>query len=36
MYKAELLEMDLFLTLKLYLRQTELSEIELFSHLTVC
>ena len=28
--------MELFLTLKLYLRQTELFEMELFWHLTVC
>ena len=28
--------MELFLTLKLYLRLTELFEIELFLHLSVC
>ena len=29
-------EMELFLTLKLYLRKTELFNIELFWHLTEC
>ena len=28
--------MELFLTLKLYLHETELFNIELFSYLTVC
>ena len=31
-----MIEIELFLTLKLYLRKTELLEIELFWHLTMC
>ena len=31
----ELFEMELFLTFKLYLRSTEMFEIELFWHLTM-
>ena len=33
---TELFEIELFLTLKLYLAQIELFEIEEFWHLTVC
>ena len=32
----ELFEMELFLTLKLYLHKTKLFNLELFWHLTVC
>ena len=32
----ELFEMELFLTLKVYLRQTDLFNIELFWHLNGC
>ena len=34
--KFELFEIDLFLSLELYLHQTEVFEIELFWHLSVC